>query len=220
MEGGSAKRQRDPDGLGDLLRAADPAAASDGLEGVERARIREAIVEEAARRVGEEAAGAFGNAWRQPALAGATLLLLAFALAHWTLFGGVAPDAAERVPDAAIETPEVSGQQADGAASADPRPAGREPQAPQTVPSVSAPPASAVSSAAIASLPLPEPGPDRAPDTPGTSTRSYLAASSTPAATSGRHPRTLYFTAPRGTQIIWTLDPQYESPIAGQRARQ
>ncbi len=32
--------------------------------------------------------------------------------------------------------------------------------------------------------------------------------------------RTVQFTAPRGTRIIWTLDPNFESPIAGQEPRQ
>ncbi len=32
--------------------------------------------------------------------------------------------------------------------------------------------------------------------------------------------RTVQFTAPRGTRIIWTLDPEFESPISGPEARQ
>jgi hypothetical protein len=35
-----------------------------------------------------------------------------------------------------------------------------------------------------------------------------------------REPRTVRFTAPRGTRIIWTLDPNFESPIAGTEFRQ
>ena len=35
-----------------------------------------------------------------------------------------------------------------------------------------------------------------------------------------REARVVHFTAPRGTRIIWTLDPNFESPVAEPKARQ
>jgi hypothetical protein len=75
------------------------------------------------------------------------------------------------------------------------------------------------------------PAPDAIPEVPGASpsgpARQPSSASSvavlpetTVAPAADRKARTLQFTAPRGTRIIWTLDPEYVSPTAVPPARQ
>jgi len=61
-------------------------------------------------------------------------------------------------------------------------------------------------------------------DEPADPATSTAAPAATPIADNpsppDRQARTVQFVAPRGTRIIWTLDPNFESPITGQEPRQ
>ena len=83
--------QREHDPLARLLGAADPASGDDGLDNIERARMRATVVEAAAHHAARRAATATGRGWLQPALAAAAVATMALGLAYWTLSDGPPP---------------------------------------------------------------------------------------------------------------------------------
>ena len=88
-------------------------------------------------------------------------------------------------------------------------------------------PSTEIAGAGVAPLePAPEtaaraPSPERTPvATPVPPPENTAVAAVNDPPPPHRRTRTMRFTAPRGTRIIWTLDPDFESPIAEREARQ
>lgn len=199
-----------PEPLTRLLRDADPAAGDTGLNPIEVAQMRQAITD--AARDGNDrhrapiAAPAWMRPpWMRPALALATIGIVALGL--WALVGPppaappepVADAGADAAPSPPAEPPVVNPDQA--AEIADQR---------------------AVISARPA--PIPDQPVAAAPNLPAMTVPAARPAE-TVAVTNDPSPpdvraRTVQFIAPRGTRIIWTLNPDFVSPISGPDARQ
>ncbi len=199
-----------PDPLTRLLRDADPATDAPGLNPTEVAQMRRAIT--SAAREGNDSHRApiawpswmqplrMGPAWMRPALALATIGIVALGL--WALAGQPPAQPAEPVADAGVAP------------------------TPPAEPPVVIPDEPALSSdqpAVIPDQPVAAAADPQAMTVPAPSSGEALAA--TVAATNDPSPpdvraRTVQFTAPRGTRIIWTLDPDFVSLIAGPEARQ
>jgi len=194
-----------------LLRDADPAGGESELGPAERARMRQIVTDAA----GQRSRGWAGDwrGWVQPAFAAATVIT-ALGLGIWSIrsrpsdvpavvadAGGTpAQTTPATVPPA---TPPASpldnspGPVTDFAASARPDTA-EEPAADAAA--EPAPPASTDPQTTIDAVAQPEATTVAAVDQPSPSNRKS---------------RTVQFTAPRGTRIIWTLDPNFESPVTG-----
>ncbi len=214
-----------PDALTRLLRDADPAADDPGLNPTEVAQMRREIIETTRGGIATHRAPIGSPAWMRPpwmrpALALATIGIVALGL--WVLAG----PPPEPVADS-------------GAASTSPAgPPGVIPGQSAVIPDqrevISDRPAvipdqrAVISDQPAAIQDQPAPIPDQpvtaAPDPPAM-TVAAPSPVETAAATNDPSPpdvraRTVQFTAPRGTRIIWTLDPEFESPISGPEARQ
>jgi len=130
---------------------------------------------------------------RRDTIATAATLIAVVGLALWTLDRN--PDGPPReIADASVTVPE---------------------SAPETTPGT---PSSVPETAPTATL-------ASQPETPPTATLASQPENTTVAAVAHPSPperqaRTVRFTAPRGTRIIWTLDPNFESPIAERETRQ
>ncbi len=194
----------DRDALRSLLRDADPAADGAGLDAVQRAHMRQAIIETAYGRAGD---GLWSAAWQgggRPALAAAALITVV-GLALWTLDRNPESPPGE-IADAGMTVPKPGPATTPGASSSVPE---TEPTATLASPPETAPTATLASQ----------------PDSPPTATVASQPENTTVAGVDHTSPpdrqaRTMQFIAPRGTRIIWILDPNFESPIAGREARQ
>lgn len=241
---GNEPAARADEPLARLLRDADPAAATT-LDAVERARMRQAITAAAERHAGSARWTDTPSAWLKPALAAAALVT-AMGLAVWSLNEpGSATDVSNELADAgttapADDLPMTPDEATDAAATAtgveaqnrgdlqpqagdDPAAAGQvaenDPSANVPAASVSAPAGAAPSSPAAGAITpavIAAPAAAEATVDPG----DIAIAAADPSSPPDRPARTVHFTAPRGTRIIWTLDPNFESPIAGAASRQ
>lgn len=224
------------DALRDLLRAADPAAAErPELDPIERANLRRRVTAAAEENLAADTWSPPWSSgrptWLVPAMA-AAVLVAAVGLALLSLHGG-AGSSTETVAEGVAPTPRASVPTEPSAAA----PAGETPSF--TAPATStreAPPtetprrtiADASGDAPVVAEPPPGAGnpaidrpADEAADEPAAATvADRPAVADTAAPDTDRRPRTVQFVAPRGTRIIWTLDPNFESPIAGQESRQ
>jgi len=185
---GRPGRDRD-EALARLLRAADPAADAE-LDPVDKAELRRAVLDAAARGESPSAWMALGTPW--VTAAALTAVLVAGAGLAFLLLGEPPPAGGEAGTDPVATAPPI------------------EPQPEEAASITEATPAETTVSA-----PTPEAG------TSSTSRTTVAAVTSSSALPSpDRASRTLHLTAPRGTRIIWTLDPSFESPIDGQMPRQ
>ena len=205
-----------PETLTRLLRDADPAVGDPGLSPTEVAQMRRAITDAAPEGNNRHRAPIAWPAWiraewTQPALALATIGIMALGL--W-LFVGPRP--------ATPPTPV-----ADAGTAAIPPPV--EPAV--VIPGQAAvvlDPRAMISDQPAAVQDQPAPIPDQpVAAAPGPPAATVLAPTpaETVAATHRPSPpdvrtRTVQFTAPRGTRIIWTLNPDFVSPTSGPDARQ
>ncbi len=195
-----------PEALTRLLRDTDPAADDPGMNPTEVAQMRRAIT--AAARDGSDrhraplASSAWmRRPWMRPALALATIGIVALSL--WVLVGPPPAVPAGSVADAGVGAPST----------------------PSVEPPVMIPGQPAVIS--DQPVPIPDQRVAAAPDpqamtVPAPRPAEALAETAAPNDPSPPdiRARTVQFTAPRGTRIIWTLDPDFESPISGPDARQ
>ena len=189
-----------PDKLTRLLRNADPAVRDAGLTDAEAAEMRRTVTD--AARLDADSSAHFGP-WAGralPTLAAAAAVSVVLLAVSW--FGLGSRSTAPTQIAGSIEPPAVAESVPSGAT---------EP----AEPAAAAPQTAAVGPDAVASID-PQPAPDAA--TGSTGAVSAITASS-PTDQEART-RTVQFTAPRGTRIIWTLDPEFESPISGPPARQ
>jgi hypothetical protein len=224
---------RGSDALRDLLRTADPAGVIDpaGLDPIERANLRRHITaaaeEDLAANTWRPSWSAGRPAWLLPAMA-AALLVAAVGLAVWSLQGG-AGSTAGTVAEGVAPAPRAS-VPTEPAATA---PAGETPPTTARATSTQEAPLSETPRQAVADAAVDVPGISEPPPGAGNPTidqpaaepaavtvadRPAVADTTTP--DTDRQARTVQFVAPRGTRIIWTLDPNFESPIAGQEPRQ
>lgn len=184
------------DDLSRLLRDGDPAGADIGLDPVELANMRQVItasVEHA--ETGTPWAGTWA-AWTKPALAAAAVAVVAMGV--WMFNGNLAGEAPE-VADLGVTEPGPTPTQ----------PGAEAAIAPDSVPDAEtapAPEATIETNAFIENTAIPP--------------KNAAVASVDAPSPADKQARTVQFTAPRGTRIIWTLDPNFESPIAGQEPRQ
>lgn len=225
------------DGLRDLLRAADPAGTErPELDAIERANLRQRII--AAAREENLAADTWSPgwsagrpAWLLPAMAVA-VLVAAVGLAVWSLQGGAgSPPGAVAEGVAPIPQASVATEPA-ATAAAQETPPTTAPATSMGEAPLSEPPRQAVADASVDAPGIFEPQPgagNPAIDQPAAQAATEPAAvtvadgpavadSTTP--DTDRQARTVQFVAPRGTRIIWTLDPNFESPITGHEPRQ
>lgn len=203
------------DALARLLRDADPAGARPGLDGAERARLRQTVVEAARHHAATQATAGTRPGWLKPALA-AALLVAAAGLGYPLVAGRPGPSAdavAEDVPGAEVSPPPAPPALAPTSTSTfTPTPA-----PPPTDPTLDDRPA-----AATVAGTAPQPGTPEVAPTAGRAAVSFdelfdpaprrITDQPSPPA---RRARTVQFVAPRGTRIIWTLAPNFASPIAG-----
>jgi len=211
------------DALGDLLRAADPAGITGqpGLDPIERANLRQRIIAAAEETPSADAwnpvRGTDRPAWLVPAIA-AAVLVTAVGLAVWSLQGGdtgtsgavAGGPAALPQPTAPVETTPAE-------------PSTEAPTLPQDAFAGDTP----ITSATAVAEASPRAGvadePQRTDEMPASvdvdTNPTAITVADNPSPPD-RQARTLQFVAPRGTRIIWTLDPDFESPIAGQEPRQ
>lgn len=213
-----------PDPLTHLLRNADPAAGDPGLNPNEVVRMRRAITAAALEDNDPHRAPIAWPAWMQPlrmrpawmrpALALAAIGIVALGL--WTLAGQPPAQPAEPVADAgAAPTPPAEPSVVNpGQPSAIPH----QPAVIPDDPAVSSDRPAVSPDQPVAATSDPQTMPVPAPS-PGEALAATVAATNDPSPPNVRA-RTVQFTAPRGTRIIWTLDPDFESPIAGREARQ
>lgn len=209
----------DNDALGDLLRAADPAAAErSGLDPIERANLRQRIIAtaEQSRRANAWSPGwsTPRPTWLVPSFA-AVVLVTAIGLAMWSL--QVEPVGTSDSVAATTTTPAPR----HGADTTPGRPPIDDPAtvapdpdaAPNTTVAQPAAPGNVAAEGAAEPANIDEPA--------DTASTAALAAPAPDVPSPPDHQtRTVQFVAPRGTRIIWTLDPDFESPIAGQEPRQ
>ena len=216
----SDQRRGDDDKLASLLRDADPAADPAADEAViapaELAAMRRALIAAADAPASSKRWG-LGKPRPRAALpmaAAAGAAAVALWLLGPTVLAPVDPSptaqqarSSDSAPDAITEVP--GGRASDPARqpSADPSDAVL-PETTVLPPTVSAAGSPPPASAAVAPAP-----PIEAPPGAGD-----LTTTETPS--TDRKARTLQFTTPRGTRIIWTLDPEYVSPTAAPPARQ
>jgi len=202
----------DHDALARLLRAADPAAGDAGLNPVERARMRQAITETADQHAASGLWTGGWQGWMKPALAAAAVIIVV-GLAVGT-FGRNPEDPPGEVADAGVTAPEPP------TSVANPVP-GTMPESSETPELITAlDPVTDPVSAAVDPTTPPNPEPATTAATPVSSPESTAVAIVDDPSPPDKQARTMQFTAPRGTRIIWTLDPNFESPIAEREARQ
>ena len=204
-----------PETLTRLLRDADPAVGDPGMSRSEVAQMRRAITDAARDGNDRRRAPIAWPAWMRPEWTRPALTLAAIgtvALGSWIVVGS--PPAAPPAPVAdagtasipPVEPPAVIPGQ--GAVILDQR--------------------AMISDQPAAVQDQPAPIPDQPVATatgPPAATMPAPAAAETVAATHDLSPRdvrsrTVQFTAPRGTRIIWTLNPDFVSPTSGPDARQ
>jgi len=168
------------DELREVLRGWDPARGDVGLDPAEAARMRRAVVEAGTRRPAWVPRLAWGS------LAAAALVLVALA------GRGLVRETAPEPPPAVATTPGATepGEEPTTLAAATP-PDSPEPE-PLPIPPASEPAGVTVASSAAAPV-VPEP----------------VVTANLPEAAAARDPRQVQFTAPGGTRIIWTLDPDF-----------
>jgi len=183
--------------LRELLRGADPAAAAERLPPEAVAAMRRRTLEEAEAHA--EATGISGIPWSRVAAGAATLVVvLGLALAvdrdRWL------PSPSDPTPttaDRPAEDPGAAATDGDGR-TPDPSPGTEQPVA-DTPPKTGTPDTRPGASGAVAGAVPPPPPPSR-------------EDAGTAPADRRRKPRDLRFTTPGGTEIIWTLDPDFELP--------
>lgn len=198
--------KRHEDDLRRLLQRGDPAADDNGMTPDEIAEMRRAILAEA-DRPSQQGLLPFLSVLMRPLPAAATavavLILAALWLYPWepsrpTFPGSGGPAVADAPP---LTPPEPTGGQEATA------PAPEEPAPLAPTPAASEPVAEARSAERIPETSIVEPSPQR-----------ELVVDTEPVA--DRQARTVLFTSPLGTRIIWTLDPEFESPLAEPGARE
>ncbi len=228
------------DHLRRLLCDADPAGNDTGLDPVTLANLRREITragEDAEtdsswlRQAGSGIGSGFGPfaTWTKPALAATAMAVVATTV--WLSFsapggggaeGGTTAAEAPEVADAGPVSPTPDTPPSSEPASETQRPSEVVPSvAPvpaETDPAANPPAAEAVADAGVETTPAPSPaGPEPVAPEPAALSPAIPAVD---VAVADKRARTVQFTAPRGTRIIWTLDPNFESPIAGQEPRQ
>ncbi len=184
-----------PDPLTRLLRDADPATDAPGLDPTEVAQMRRAITSAARKGNDSHRAPIAWPAWMQPLPMRPAWLSPAVALATIGIVAlglWVVAGQLSVMPD----QPAVSSDRPPAIA-----------DQPAVIP---AQPVAAAADPQAMTVPVPSPGEALA---------ATVAATNDPSPPDVRT-RTVQFTAPRGTRIIWTLDPDFVSLIAGPEARQ
>jgi len=203
----------DDDDLSHKLRLGDPADDAPEIDPVELAQIRRTIVT-AAYDAQDTRAGAWTwiNVSRPLTVAFATIVIALFAVWLFTPTPGTIPGATNdqqqgAVADASPPTAPPGETQTE---STSPEETPTLPDIPieDTVPAEQISPSEQVTPPQTL-----EPESIAQPETTAATT---VADASPPE----RQARTVQFTAPRGTRIIWTLDPSFESPLTEQTARQ
>ena len=208
------------------LRLGDPAADAPQIDGLELARMRRTIIA-AAEEAQDTRAGSWTwiNVSRPLAVALATIVIALFAVWLFTPTPGIVPGgpaAGDDVPPGAVaDAAPPTVEPAEAGSAPPPRTSTQaEPLSPEQTttlpdPAIESPvPAEQISPIEQVAPPQTlEPQPIAPPDAP----TAITVADTSP---SDRQARTVQFTAPRGTRIIWTLDPNFESPFVEQTARQ
>ncbi len=194
---------RDHDALTRLLRDADPAADGAGLDAVERAHMRQTITEAADGHAGDGLWPAAWQGWGRPVLVAAAAITVV-GLALWALDRNPEAPSSE-IADAGVTAPEA------------PNPVPDPGETPQLVTALDPATDPAAPEVEPAATPSPDAAPAATPVSPPENTAVAAVNDSSPL---DRQARTVQFTAPRGTRIIWTLDPNFESPIAERETRQ
>ena len=188
-----------PEALTRLLRDADPAAGDPGLNPTEVAQMRRAITDAARDGNDRHRAPIAWPAWMRPEWMRPALALAAIGIVALGLRVLVGP------PPAAPPAPVAD----TGAASTPPvEPPVANPGQPAMIP-IPDQRVTAASDPPAMTVPAPRPA----------EALAETGATSDPSPPNVRA-RTVHFTTPRGTRIIWTLDPDFKSPISGPDARQ